>query len=92
MTTNPLDDLGNVAGEALAGAETQEVLDDTDYIKVKFVGMSFDSLDDEIKIGDEMTFLVRARCIGTAVEARKTDGALRNIVKMDVQSVQRSGA
>lgn len=86
---NPIDDLGDIAGEALSGAETQEVLDDTDFMKVKFVGMAFDSLDQEIEIGDEMVFRVRARCIGVGQEARKSDGAIRNLAKMDVQSVQR---
>lgn len=86
------DDLGAIAGEALAGTETQEVLDDTDFTKVKFVGMSFDSLEDDIKIGTEMEFRVRARCVGVADEARKSDGGIRHVVKMDVQSVQRLGS
>lgn len=77
--------LGNLGGSEYAG--TQEVLEDTDYLKVKFVGMSFDSLDKGIKIGDEQTFTVRARCIGTAEEASKVDGQIRHIAKMDVQSV-----
>ncbi len=86
--------LGDAAQEALAdlaGADyqgTQDALEDTDYLKVKFVGMAFDSLDKDIKIGDERTFLVRARCVGTAEEASKRDGtAIRHIAKMDVQSV-----
>ena len=87
-TDTPLDDLGEIAGEALSGAETQEVLDDTDFTKVRFVGMSFDSLDQGIQIG-ELVLRVRARCIGVGQEARKSDGAIRNLAKMDVQSVQR---
>ena len=73
--------------DVLEGGATQDVLDDTDYTKVKFVGMSFDSLDKDVKIGDEKTFIVRARCIGTADEASKRDGSIRHVVKMDVQSV-----
>lgn len=88
-TDPPIDDLGDIAGEALSGAETQEVLDDTDFTKVRFVGMSFDSLDQGIQIGDELVLRVRARCIGVGQEARKADGAIRNLAKMDVQSVQR---
>lgn len=85
--------LGDAAQSALSDlsdgeyAGTQDVLADTDFLKVRFVGMSFDSLDKSVKIGDEMTFLVRARCIGTAEEASKQDGSIRHIAKMDVQSV-----
>lgn len=85
--------LGDAATEALNDlaadgySATQDVLEETDYLKVRFVGMSFDSLDKNIKIGDEMTFTVRARCVGTAEEASKVDGQIRHIAKMDVQSV-----
>jgi hypothetical protein len=83
--------LGDAAQSALQDVlehgGTQDVLEDTDYTKVRFVGMSFDSLDHGIKIGDEKTFIVRARCVGTADEASKQDGHVRHIVKMDVQSV-----
>lgn len=54
--------------------------------KVKFVGMSMDSLDDLPKIGTEMTFVVRARCVGTGEEEMR-DGHVRHFAKMDVQSV-----
>lgn len=84
-----LEGLGDIADESLHNAETQEVLDDTDYTKVKFVGMSFDSLSDDIKIGQELEFRVRARCMGVGDEARKSDGGIRHIVKMDVLSVQK---
>lgn len=65
----------------------QEELEGTDYTKARFVGMSFDSLDREINIGDEIVFLVKARCLGKGDEASKTDGRIRKYVKMDVQSV-----
>jgi hypothetical protein len=71
--------------DSLAG--TQEELDGTDYLKARFVGMAFDSLDREIHIGDEIVFTVKARCLGEGSEASKSDGRVRRYVKMDVQSV-----
>lgn len=71
--------------EGIHGA--QETLDGTEYLKVRFVGMSMDSLDDEIGLGDELTFIVRARCVGEGTDLAKTDGHKRRFVKMDVQSV-----
>lgn len=65
---------------------TQEEFDGMDYSKVRFVGLSFDSLDQDIKIGDEHTFTVRARCVGAGDEEMK-DGHVRHVVKMDVKSV-----
>lgn len=86
--------LADAAGAALSSVPdddgaAQETLDGTDYTKVKFVGMSFDSLgkEDAPRIGDEMTFLVRARCVASGDEASKRDGGIRHVVKMDVQSV-----
>lgn len=86
--------LGDAAAAAIGtlGDPSQEPLDGTEFAKVKFVGMAFDSLRaedarDEVKIGDELTFIVRARCVGTGDEANKRDGSIRHIVKMDVQSV-----
>lgn len=82
--------LGDAAAQALdsMGDEmgAQQVLDGTDYAKVKFVGMSYDSLETEFKIGDEATFLVRARCVGSGDEEMR-DGHIRHVVKMDVRSV-----
>lgn len=87
--------LGDAAAEALAGVAehgaTQDVLEGTDYTKVKFVGMAFDSLDKDIAIGDEKTFTVRARCMASGDEASKRDGQIRHIVKMDVQAVALQG-
>ena len=84
------DDLGDLAGDALHGVEAQEVLDDTEFTKVRFVGMSLDSLSDAFKIGDEMEFRVRARCLAVGDEARKGDlSSVRHVVKMDVLSVTR---
>lgn len=75
-------------GENLEGLSgSQEELDGMEYTKAKFVGMSYDSLDREIEIGDEITFLVKARCVGKGDEERKTDHRINTYVKMDVQSV-----
>lgn len=90
-TEDPQGSLAEAAGSAFGDLEglpgTQEELDGLDYTKAKFVGMSFDSLDREIHIGDEITFMVKARCLGEGTEASKTDGRVRKYVKMDVQSV-----
>lgn len=83
--------LGEAAASAFGDLESiggaQEALDGTEYLKVRFVGMSMDSLDDEIGLGDELTFVVRARCVGEGTDLAKTDGHKRRFVKMDVQSV-----
>ena len=83
--------LGDAAQSALSdivdGAAVQDPLEGTDYLKVKFVGMSMDSLDDDISLGDQITFTVQARCIGNGVDLSKQDGHEKRYVKMDVQSV-----
>lgn len=84
--------LGEAAGAAFGAnldglSGTQEELDGTDYLKVRFVGMAMDSLEDEIALGDELTFIVRARCVGEGTDLAKTDGHRRRFVKMDVSSV-----
>lgn len=86
MTKGNEEDLGAVAQDSLEGVEGQGVLDETDYTKVKFLGMGMNSLNHDIKIGDVMDFHVRARCIGVGDEAGKNDDQIRHIVKMDVQS------
>lgn len=85
--------LGEVAAAGLHAVTEeqggiQEALDGVNPTKVKFVGMSFDSLEETIKIGDELVFVVRARCIGLGDEASKRDGSIRHTVKMDVASVK----
>ena len=84
--------LGEAAQSALSefseeGAE-QEALEGTDYLKVKFMGMSMDSLEDDIALGAMMTFTVQARCIGEGTDISKQDGHKKRFVKMDVQSVK----
>lgn len=66
--------------------EGQDPLDGTDYVKVKFVGMAYDSLSDRPDIGDELVFTVRARCRGNGTEEMKS-GAIREVAKFEVQSV-----
>lgn len=81
--------LGDAAATAVShiGDPSQHALEGMENLnKVKFVGMSMDSLDDLPKIGDEVTFLVRTRCVGTGEEEMR-DGHVRHFAKMDVQSV-----
>lgn len=79
--------LADLAGSALEGEDGQGSFEETESTKVKFVGMAFDDFDQKpIKIGDEMVFTVKARCVGVGDEAMH-DGHVRHVVKMDVQSV-----
>jgi hypothetical protein len=84
--------LGEAAQSALHefgdDGAVQEPLEGTDYLKVKFMGMSMDSLDEDIELGSLMTFTVEARCIGEGTDISKTDGHKKRFVKMDVQSVK----
>lgn len=75
--------LDHIDGEA---AEGQGEFEETQATKVKFVGMAYDAFEESIQIGDEMVFIVKARCVGVGDEAMKTGGR-RHLVKMDVQSV-----
>lgn len=75
--------------EQLSGS--QEELDGMDFTKARFVGMSYDSLERDINIGDEITFTVKARCVGKGDEERKADHRINTYVKMDVQSVVIAG-
>lgn len=83
--------LADAAQSALAGVEDEdgaarETLDGTDYTKIKFVGMSFDTLDTEIKIGDEMQFVVKGRVKGVADE-EDAKGNVNHVAKVKVSSV-----
>lgn len=64
----------------------QQTLDGTDYTKIKFVGMSFDTLDTAVKIGDEMTFVVTGRVKGVADE-EDAKGNVNHVAKVKVSSV-----
>lgn len=76
--------LGEIAEQDGAARET---LEGTDYTKIKFVGMSFDTLDTDVKIGDEMEFVVRGRVKGVADE-EDAKGNVNHVAKVKVSSVQ----
>lgn len=84
----PTDDLGMIAAGSLANGEHQDALEGTNFTKVRFTGMGYNALEADLKIGDELTFLVTARCVGIGDEAvRKDEDQIRHVAKMDVQSV-----
>src|SRR6476620_1119739 len=64
----------------------QETLDGTDYTKIKFVGMSFDTLNTDVKIGDEMSFTVRGR-VKAVIEEEDAKGNVNHVAKVKVESV-----
>lgn len=81
--------LGEAAANAvaaLANGEQEAFEGMNDVTKVRFTGMAFDSIDNVIKLGDELMFLVVARCTAETKETLK-DGLTRNIRRMDVSSV-----
>lgn len=96
MTTTTEDDLeqstepvslAEAAASALSGIDGgQGELEGTQATKVKFVGMQYDAFEEDIRIGDEMSFAVRARCVGIGDELIKVDQHTRHYVKMEVLS------
>lgn len=80
--------LAEAASTALGDGEvTQDGFEETESTKVKFVGMQYDAFEENIQIGDEIVFTVRARCTGVGDEYMQTSGNIRHYVKMEVQSV-----
>lgn len=75
--------LGNVAEEDGAA---QGELEGMDYTKVKFVGVQYDDLESDVKIGDEMEFLVKGQVVGVGDE-KMSDGHVRHFAKVKVSSV-----
>lgn len=72
--------------EGIGGA--QEQIPGTDFTKVRFVGMSMDSIEDrKMSLGDSFEFLVKGTVIGEGVDVSKTDGHKKPYVKIDVNSV-----
>ena len=71
---------------AEADGAAQAMLEGTEYTKVKFVGMSFDTLSTDVKIGDEMTFIVKGRVKGVADE-EDAKGNVNHVAKVKVSSV-----
>lgn len=78
--------LAEAAQAALSGDEDDPFEGMENTTKVKFVGMAMDSLEDDMRIGTEYAFIVRARCVGVGDEAM-TDGHVRHTAKMKVESV-----
>lgn len=59
--------------------------------RVRFVGMSLDSLDEPPELDDTMTFEVKATCTGRLRE-RMRDGELRRVAIMTVDEVTALGS
>lgn len=75
---NSVDDIG--------GAQ-QDPFENTDYSKLKFMGVQQDLLETSLKIGDEVTAIVRGVIKGDSHDQMK-DGHIRHTLKVDVSSVQ----
>ena len=58
----------------------------TDYTRVKFVGTRYDTLVQDLKIGQELEFKVRGRVVGVGDEEMK-DGHVGHQVKLKVDGV-----
>jgi hypothetical protein len=54
---------------------------------IKFTGTSASALDTPAELGDEQTFIVKAKCMGTGEVLRK-DGEVRQVRTMDIIDVQ----
>lgn len=67
--------------------QQQEPIEGLESVRVKFVGMSMDSLEDPPEIDDEMTFVVRMRCVGSGRQRMK-DGELRHTRSMEVLTLE----
>lgn len=64
----------------------QQTLEGTEFTKIKFVGMSLDTLDTDVKIGDEITVIVKGRVKGVADE-EDAKGNVNHVAKVKVSSV-----
>lgn len=85
------DDLAGAATASLSGVEPdQDMLEGTDTLKVKFVGVQYDSLDFDLEIGQEMSFIVEGRVVGVGTE-EMADGHRREYAKFKVRSVVKHG-
>lgn len=79
--------LGEAADAGLTNLGEQDALDGMESAtKIKFVGMSYDTLDDAPTIGSEVVFLVRGRVVGHGQE-EMADGHVRETAKVKVLSV-----
>lgn len=70
--------------------QQQDSIEGLEACRVKFVGMSMDSLEDPPEIDDEMTFVVRTRCVGSGRQRMK-DGELRHTRSMEVLTLEPQG-
>lgn len=83
--------LAEAATSTLGDAEeydgaAQAQLEGTDYVKVRFVGVQYDALEEAPAMGSEMQFLVKGRVVGHG-EEEMADGHLRKYAKVKVSSV-----
>ena len=78
-------DLAGAAEGALDGEGEQEHLPGTDHVRVKFVGMAWDTLV-AAALKDEVEFHVRGMVVGHGEEVM-ADGDIREVSKVKVLSV-----
>lgn len=89
VVSAPEADLSNAADDALdvfKGNDVQQTAMVPSY-KTKFVGMTYDSMDEVPQIDDEFTFIVKGTVVGLNKERRK-NGEIVDIAKIDVTSVE----
>lgn len=94
MTTTEANDLAGLASEGLndvpefeSGA-TQDRIPETETTKVSFRGVNYDPLTEEedYKIGDEVSFIVKGRVIEVG-DRQLRDRGEQHFAKIDVSSV-----
>ena len=82
--------LGEAAGDALeqylGGEGQQQAI--IPACRIKFEGMSWDSLEDVPELKDEMSFTVTGPVVARTTRVMK-DGEIRDVAIVDVQSVER---
>ena len=81
--------LGEAAGDALeqfGGEGQQRVI--IPACRIKFEGMSWDSLNEVPELKDEMSFTVAGRVVARTTRVMK-DGEIRDVAIVDVLSVER---
>lgn len=76
----------DVTDEAGSAAPAQGRFAGTDYSKILFQGVSYDTLDKGFKIGDEVKFIVTGR-VKAVGDVEMADQHIRHEVKVKVSSV-----
>jgi hypothetical protein len=61
-----------------------------DFTKVAFLGMNYNTLDKDYKIGDEVSFLVTGT-VGAVGDEAMADGHIRHMVKVKVRGINPPG-